>query len=159
VPYEPSGVDRSRITVVAIATVGMRPADPSRQLGRARADGSLLRTPPSSFPKDRLAGLHFINETAGGAQFSSIVVQAHLEREALLAQIAHALDAIGLVLGRRKGGKQETGQDGDNRNHHQQFDESESPARPAKCAICFPGESTIGCNHTIITAFFLGKTG
>ena len=62
------------------------------------------------------------------------VVRVQLPGELQLFHKADVLDALGSDLGRGQGRQQQAGQNGDDRDHHQQFDEGEPAAPPSRPA-------------------------
>src|SRR5207245_626619 len=55
-----------------------------------------------------------------------VIVQIHYVRQQQLLLIVDALSAAGLLFGSRERGQQHPSQNGDDRNHNQQFDQRES---------------------------------
>src|SRR5207247_50346 len=60
------------------------------------------------------------------AQMSPVIIGVHLAADAHLLEVVHARDAFGAFLGPGQGGQQQRRQDGDDRDNHQQFNESKS---------------------------------
>jgi hypothetical protein len=52
-----------------------------------------------------------------------VVVGIKLPDQLQLLEVVHAKDPLGLGLGLRQGGQQHPGENGDDRDHHQQFNE------------------------------------
>ena len=57
---------------------------------------------------------------------AAVVVRVHDLREILAADVVHARNPAGLVLGLRQRRQEHSGQDRDDRDHDQQLDERES---------------------------------
>ena len=71
-----------------------------------------------------------------------IVVGVEMVGQAHLMLVAHALDAQGFRLGSRQRGQQQTRQDGNDRDHNQQFDQSKSGSSAGIHAF-WPGQKTV----------------
>ena len=65
------------------------------------------------------------SDVSGGNQPAFVVVGVELPGQHQSAQIVHAGNAVRLGFGFAERGQEHAGQDGDDGNHHQQFDESE----------------------------------
>lgn len=61
----------------------------------------------------------------GGRNLAVMVGGPHGKAEADLFEVAGALETLRPTFGSGQGGKEQTGKDGDNRDDHEQFDESE----------------------------------
>lgn len=57
-----------------------------------------------------------------------IVIRVQLHEERDLLQVVHARNGLPLGLGLAQGRQEHAGQDGDDGDHHQEFDEREGPA-------------------------------
>ena len=78
------------------------------------------------------AGLHRENPVIR-AKSASIIVSVHFPAELQLLEIAPAIDASSLLLGAGQGREKQGGQDGDDRDHNQQFYQGKSPSPPQSC--------------------------
>ena len=65
---------------------------------------------------------------AVGSEAVLVIAGIHFPTEAQLPFIGEALDTLGLLLGLTKGGQKHRGQDGDDGDHHEQFDQGETEA-------------------------------
>ena len=54
-------------------------------------------------------------------KFTFVVPRVHVRRQHQLLGVVHAEDALGFLLGLTQGWQQHSGKDGNNRDHHQQF--------------------------------------
>ena len=63
---------------------------------------------------------------SGEVVFVVVGVEVHVEAD--LAEVVEAVDALAFFFGFGKGGQKHAGQNGDDGNHHQQFDEGEGQA-------------------------------
>src|ERR1700722_20011601 len=72
--------------------------------------------------------LHAIEGKIGGSPEKAVVVilQIKIQRDAALVKIGHALGVPGADFCPAQSREQQRGQDGDDGNHHQQFNQSES---------------------------------
>ena len=85
-----------------------------------------------------------IADRAGHFQGDELVVEIILVKlvgDEQLAQVAHAVGAFGLLFGGAQRREQHRGQNGDDRDHHQQLDQGEPHAWPpqtqdGKDAVC-----------------------
>jgi len=72
-----------------------------------------------------------IPDAAVGRQGVIVVGGVHHARQADLLEVADVARLLGRLLGLGKHGEEDGSQDGDDRNHHQKFDESKRAAHTA----------------------------
>ena len=71
-----------------------------------------------------------------GWQVVVVVVDVHLPAELQLAVVVHAGNLVGLALGTAKRREQQAGENGDDRNHDQQLDQSKALSLTS-CEVSF----------------------